>query len=166
MKKYILFLISCLMVVSLLLASCGDTETTGSSTKDDTGNDKVIITETETGQRDEEEGVETGYADPEEPKYGGIHYRIRTSDWNNWDYAAKSDMFVPSWVGEELLGGDWTKGPAGTNENDWTLGYGGFVNTLSVRLPKAGKCRTTKHSSIISAPAFTGGINHRLTAGS
>lgn len=108
MKKYILVLISCLMFVSLLVASCGDKET----------------------ETEEETTVETGYDDPLEPKYGGVHNRIRTSDWNSWDYAAKSDMFCPSWIGEELLGGDWTKGPASTKENDWTLGYGGFTSTL------------------------------------
>jgi peptide/nickel transport system substrate-binding protein len=107
-KKYIVMLVSCLMVVSLLIASCGDKET----------------------ETKEETTVKTEYADPLEPKYGGVHNRIRTSDWNSWDYAAKSDMFAPSWVAEELLGGDWTKGPAGTKENDWTLGYGGFTSTL------------------------------------
>ncbi len=129
-RKFVWLFISCLMVFSMILASCGTTETTGKQVEEDTGSSEVKITETETGGQVNEQTVESGYADPKEPKYGGIHYRIRTSDWNNWDYAAKSDMFVPSWVGEELLGGDWTKGPAGTNENDWTLGYGGFVNTL------------------------------------
>lgn len=117
MKKYILLLVSCLMFVSLLVASCGDKETETEKDKDST--------------------VKTEYADPLTPKYGGTHVRIRTSDWNTWDYAAKSDMFCPAWIGEELLGGDWTRGPAGTKENDWTLGYGGFINTLVGKLAES-----------------------------
>ncbi len=109
MKKHFLyFLLSALMVLSLLIASCGNNNN-------------------ETGENG---GDETVYADPLSPKYGGVHNRIRASDWSAWDYAAKSDMFCAAMMGEELLGGDWTKGPAGTNDNDWTLGYGGFVDTL------------------------------------
>lgn len=109
-KKYLYFLLTGVMLLSLLITSCGDKE---------------------------EPGAGATYADPLEPKYGGIHNRIRTSDWNTWDYGAKSDMFCPSLVGEELLGGDWARGPAGTNENDWTLGYGGFVDMLTGRIAES-----------------------------
>ena len=76
------------------------------------------------------------FDDPTIPKYGGIHNRLRIANWYTWDYAdpAGSDTSIIAMMGEELLGGDWTKGPAGTNENDWTSGYGGFVDTLTGRL--------------------------------
>ncbi len=115
-KKFLYFLLTGLMMVSLVIASCGKEET-----------------ETEKPG----EGETTVYADRLEPKYGGIHNRVRTSDWNTWDYAAKSDMFCASMVCEELLGGDWKKGPAGTQENDWTLGYGGFIDELTGRLAES-----------------------------
>ncbi|MBN2240606.1 MAG: ABC transporter substrate-binding protein [Dehalococcoidales bacterium] len=120
MKKNLLYIfLSCLMIVSLLVASCGG----------DDDAEKEKDTESTT--------VETTYADPETPKYGGTHVRIRTSDWNTWDYASKSDMFCPAWIGEEMLGGDWKIGPAGTGENDWTMGYGGFINTLTGKLAES-----------------------------
>jgi peptide/nickel transport system substrate-binding protein len=78
--------------------------------------------------------VSADYDDPTVPKYGGMHNRIRTSNWDTWDYAIPPYMSDISLMGEELLGGDWTKGPAGTNENDWTSGYGGFTDTLTGRL--------------------------------
>jgi peptide/nickel transport system substrate-binding protein len=76
------------------------------------------------------------YDDPTVPKYGGIHNRLRIANWYTWDYTAPapSDMTMISMIGEELLGGDWEKGPAGTTENDWTSGYGGFMDTLTGRL--------------------------------
>ena len=86
---------------------------------------------------DKEGMVDTVYADYDDstvPEYGGIHNRIRTSNWEVWDYAIPPYMVDISLMGEELLGGDWTKGPAGTNENDWTSGYGGFTDTLTGRL--------------------------------
>jgi peptide/nickel transport system substrate-binding protein len=89
---------------------------------------------------DKEGTVDTVYADYDdsaEPKYGGIHNRIRTSNWEVWDYAIPPYTNDISLMGEELLGGDWTKGPAGTNENDWTSGYGGFTDTLIGRLAES-----------------------------
>ncbi|MFC1946913.1 ABC transporter substrate-binding protein [Chloroflexota bacterium] len=80
--------------------------------------------------------VYANFADPTVPKYGGIHNRLRIANWYTWDYAAPapSDMTIISMMGEELLGGDWAKGPAGTNKNDWTSGFGGFTETLTGRL--------------------------------
>jgi len=109
-KHFLYILLSFLMLSSLLIVSCGDKET---------------------------ENIVTNYADPAVPKYGGIHYRIRTTSWNAWDYAARTDMFNISMMGEELLGGDWTRGPAGANENDWTSGFGGFTDTLVGRLAES-----------------------------
>ena len=88
---------------------------------------------------DTEDVTAFNYADFDDrtkPKYGGIHNRLRIANWYTWDYAdpAGSDATLITMMGEELLGADWTKGPAGTNENDWTSGYGGFMDTLTGRL--------------------------------
>jgi len=83
------------------------------------------------------DAVSADYDDPTVPKFGGIHNRIRTSNWDTWDYAIPPYMSDISLMGEELLGGDWAKGPAGTNENDWTSGYGGFMDTLTGRLAES-----------------------------
>jgi peptide/nickel transport system substrate-binding protein len=90
----------------------------------------------DTDKEDIPDAVFAGLDDPTVPKYGGIHNRLRIANWYTWDYAAPagSDMSIIAIMGEELLGGDWTKGPAGTNENDWTSGYGGFTDRLTGRL--------------------------------
>ncbi|HEY95773.1 MAG TPA: ABC transporter substrate-binding protein [Dehalococcoidia bacterium] len=112
-KKMIWILISCLMVLSLVMASCG-------------------------GGEEEEEG-EGGYASPETPKYGGTFTRIRGGDPRpgEWDYASQSSMFVIDLMGEELLMGDWKRGPAGTNENDWRGGFAGFISMLTGKLAES-----------------------------
>ncbi|MBN2240277.1 MAG: ABC transporter substrate-binding protein [Dehalococcoidales bacterium] len=94
----------------------------------------LLVTSCSEQEPQKEDIEETHYADPTIPKYGGIHHRIRNSNWNSWDYAEPPYMLNISLMGEELLGGDWAKGPAGTGENDWTSGYGGFTDMLTGRL--------------------------------
>ncbi|OGN91061.1 MAG: hypothetical protein A2158_05320 [Chloroflexi bacterium RBG_13_46_14] len=111
-RKTLWLLVSCLMVLSLVIASCG-------------------------GGEEEEEEEEEGYASPTTPKYGGTFTRIRGTDPIGWDYAISRDMFTQMMMGEEMLGGDWKRGPAGTNKNDWTGGFGGFIEQLTGKLAES-----------------------------
>jgi len=119
-KKLLWLLISSFMVLSLLITSCGNGDTEEEAT------DNSGTTQTE-----------TGYADPETPKYGGTFIRFRQADVTTWDYAAGRDMFTIFTMGEELLGGDWKRGPAGTNENDWAGGFAGFISFLTGKLAES-----------------------------
>lgn len=125
-RKILWILVSCLMVLSLILASCGTTETTGGVVEDE-DDDKVIITETETGgpvDDDQEETVDTPSG---EPSYGGSITLSTAVDVNFFD--------PKDWVGggptldltnQRLWDGDWSKGPAGgygTGETDWASSY-------------------------------------------
>ncbi|MFC2070065.1 ABC transporter substrate-binding protein [Chloroflexota bacterium] len=97
-KKIIWILVSCLMVLSLIMASCGTTET-------------------------EEEGeAETG---PEEPEYGGTVNVLQNQEASTFDECA-GGMSGTAWTlnltNEEILEGDWSKGQAGTGEFLWTTG--------------------------------------------
>ncbi|MBI2850273.1 MAG: ABC transporter substrate-binding protein [Chloroflexi bacterium] len=56
----------------------------------------------------------------EKPKYGGTHTFSVTSDSGEFDPAFGSGPAMQPPLGYSvLLGGDWTRGPAGTNETFW-----------------------------------------------
>ena len=94
-RKALWLLVSCLMVLSLMIASCGG------------------------GEEEEEDGDGDVVDTSNVPKYGGVHNRVGLGEYGQIDYAAGQAMFTPLTMGEELLGGDWARGPAGTNENDY-----------------------------------------------
>jgi len=127
------------MVLSLVIASCGTATTEKETVTEEEGSDKVVVTESETGGTSEEKVEEEKelVSDPKTSKYGGTFVRLRIGDINNWDYAAGRDMFTISLMGEELLMGDWKRGPAGTNENDWTGGFAGFISMLTGKLAES-----------------------------
>ena len=109
-KKIILLLISCLIVLSLAVASCGPATV-------------------------EEEEEEMGLLPPEVPKYGGTLTMVYSEPFGfdpyyNFQMECKQ-LFL---CNEELLMGDWTKGPAGTGETDWTSGCLGFAGLLTGQL--------------------------------
>ena len=121
-------LVSCLMVLSLILASCGTTETTG-DVEEDEGDDKVIITETETdtGPTDGGDGITPS---SDRPQYGGTITTREGADPQCCDSFANRMMMgslVLWYAAEQLLKFDWTRGPAGTGE---------FTN-LAVASPEA-----------------------------
>ena len=74
-KKIILMVISCLMVLSLVMASCETAEE--KKVAEDEGPAQVIITEKEVdvGTKQEVE-VEAGFRPADEPKYGGQHVAL------------------------------------------------------------------------------------------
>ncbi|UCD08304.1 MAG: ABC transporter substrate-binding protein [Dehalococcoidales bacterium] len=113
-KKTIWILVSCLIVLSLVIASCGGDADDGTTTEPD----KPTVTE-------------------DTPNYGGTFTRIRRGDINNWDYGTGRDMFTINLMGEELLMGDWKRGPAGTNDNDWSGGFAGFISMLTGKLAES-----------------------------
>ncbi len=61
-------------------------------------------------------------AGPEVPKYGGVFIAAMPRAHDNFDDAMISGSYVPCLhlTNEALSMGDWTKGPAGTNEFDFT----------------------------------------------
>jgi len=118
-KKMMWILVSCLMVLSLILASCGTTETTGGAEEDE-GDDKVIITETETGGTKTEEKEETPVSS-NEPQYGGTLSVVLGGDIMGFDEGTTPDYWdvAGHLTHDELLEGDWAQGPAGTGKFTW-----------------------------------------------
>ena len=71
-KKIIFILVSCMMAVSLVMASCGPAEVEEE--------EEVVVEEEEEEEREEEEVV-TG---EEKPKYGGTITVALSRDISNW----------------------------------------------------------------------------------
>ena len=133
-KKILWMLVSCLMVLSLVITSCGD------GTGDEKAEGETVIGKEVKEEKEEKKETVIKKDDemlsPEIPKYGGVLARIRESDPRGWDYGESGEGKIMN-MGEELLGGDWAKGPAGTNENDWSCGFGGFVNSMTGKLAES-----------------------------
>ena len=115
MRKVIWLIVSCLMVLSLVLASCGPAEEEEEeATPTPTGEEEV--TPTPTG---EEEEVVT--PSPDKPKYGGVLTIAWPTGPYYFDEAFGFIYFTTHafFTNECLTVGDWTRGPAGTNEASW-----------------------------------------------
>jgi len=131
MKRKILWLVvSCLMMVALVLASCGpaeeEEEVTPPPAEDEvtppTEEEEVVVTPPE---GEEMVKVKLTKADGtvvekllEKPRYGGILTDFWTLDPVLFDESFSHQGLAPSLylTNDELLQGDWTKGPSGTGE--------------------------------------------------
>jgi peptide/nickel transport system substrate-binding protein len=109
-------LLSLLVVTAMVLASCGpqtETTTTGETTTIKGVTKYVETTAIKTV-------TPTG---PEKPQYGGVYHGVATADITYFDDTVGNlnTCATLSYTNEELLMGDWTKGPAGTGEAEWML---------------------------------------------
>ena len=116
MKKKIMWIaVSCLMVISLVMASCGP----AAEEEVEIGEAEVVIEEEE---EVEEEVVEEGILPPEVPKYGGVITLCLEGRPGTFDESAgmmHATAHTLKLTNQELMTGDWAKGPAGTGECDW-----------------------------------------------
>ena len=142
MKKRIVWLsLSCLMVAALVLASCGP-----AAEEEDVvtpGEEGVVVPTEEEVAAEEKEMVKATFTkldgtvvekSLEKPKYGGMHIVAMSSDvqgfdegYTGWGQAVCTTLHITN---EELLTGDWTKGPIGTSEASWLANE--FFDRLSV----------------------------------
>lgn len=109
-KKIVWLLVSCLMVVALLLVSCGP------AVEEE---EEVIVTteeEEEVVVPEEEEEVAPA---PEGPEYGGEIRIAFSSGIQGFDEALSLNPYTLGIHNEDLLTGDREKGPGGTGETSW-----------------------------------------------
>jgi peptide/nickel transport system substrate-binding protein len=122
-NKVLWVLLTLLTVMALILASCSTEPTATGETKVVKG--KVTIAPERTTP------TETTHS--EKPQYGGIATIALASDVTAFDEAFGSHPYVTTLkvTNEEMLQGDWTKGPAGTGEADWVLSG---INAMSLKM--------------------------------
>jgi len=126
-KKIVWVVVSCLMVLSLVMASCGPAE----EEEVEVGEEEVTVG---TGEVKVEEGeeVEEVVQPSGVPRYGGTLRLAQTADSTSWDDVVTRGFVQPITfllTNESMWRGDWTKGPAGgygTNECDWLAAYDVF----------------------------------------
>jgi peptide/nickel transport system substrate-binding protein len=123
MKKIIWLAVSLLMVLSLLIASCGKgEEETGGETP--TG-EMVKVTLTK------DDGT-TMTKTVEKPKYGGTATWVGIT-YSHFDPFVNLFMFAQNKyiANEQLMCGDWKRGPAGTDETGLIYGYAGQMKNYT-----------------------------------
>lgn len=114
MKKKIAWVVlSSLMALSLVIASCGPAV----EEEEEEEEGAVVIIEEEEVEEEEEEVVEevTG------PQYGGV-INVIAPEPMGFDevYTVAANTLTMKLTHQELFMGDWARGPAGTSEFDWT----------------------------------------------
>ena len=143
-KRIVWLLVSCLMVAALLLASCGPAAEEEEEVVVIPGEEEEVAPlEEEEVVTEEKEMVKVTFTkldgttvekSLEKPKYGGVHTLAMGGDIMSfdearigWNQAVCSSLLITN---EELVTGDWTRGPIGTNESTWLVNE--FFGRLSV----------------------------------
>ena len=120
-NKSIWLAIMSFMMVAILLASCGQSGTTTTTR----------TTSATTGASD---GTTTGHAAT--PIFGGTLTTATTGDIINWDPTTTSTIFVGHmpYTSSKLIQGDWTKGPQGSGQTSWQIGYLSDISLMTGEL--------------------------------
>jgi peptide/nickel transport system substrate-binding protein len=118
-KKIVWLIISCLMVLSLVITSCGPKETEEQTKVTEEGGQVVITEEKAEEERVVEEKEEL--LPPDVPKYGGVITSVTPGDPMGFDPGITNSVMCGTiyFTHDKLARGDWAKGPAGTGETDW-----------------------------------------------
>jgi peptide/nickel transport system substrate-binding protein len=109
-KKVSLALLTLLTITATILVSCKSDTTT----------------------EEEPETLPPVDSSSEKPQYGGIAYSVLGGDLTTFDeaFGSQSSILSLKLTNEEMLTGDWAKGPAGTNETDFIFGS---INSMSLK---------------------------------
>jgi peptide/nickel transport system substrate-binding protein len=114
-KKLIWVMVSCLMVLSLVIASCGPKV---EQEAEEGAAETVTVTLT---KRD----GSTMTRSVEKPIYGGTMITALAGDYMFWDPYHTQTINVQhlQLTSNELIGGNWVLGPQGTGDTDWAQGW-------------------------------------------
>jgi len=132
-KKFLWIAVSCMMVLSLILASCETTEE--GKVEEEEGPGVIVITETEEVTTSPGEATTVGKVQ-DKPQYGGkltIAVGAAPSAWNPGAVKGASAE-QGALVIEQILGRNWEDGAAGTGEYNFVGGvpeWGGVGGNLA-----------------------------------
>jgi len=118
MKKRIGWLIlSCLMALSLVLASCAPAVTEEEEEEED------VVVEEEEEEEEEEVTEEEKAPVATTPQYGGTINLVRTSDFVGFDpaYTVTWQNYQYNFTHDKMAYGDQTRGPGGTGETGFLV---------------------------------------------
>jgi len=133
-SKAIWLVLSCLIIVVMVMTSCGPATTEEEEGKTIVG--KVVEKEAPP-EKEEPKGTEDigklVVREVGEPKYGGsvgFAHSMPIAGFDDY-YTYASQAITVVLTNEQLVTGDWAKGPAGTNEASW-LYYGTGTYEFSI----------------------------------
>ena len=130
-KKFVWAIVTCLVVFTLLVTSCGEAAT--DKEEEVNGGEEVNGEEEEEVNGGEEEEDTTGKDMVlnsagklvEKPQYGGWYHTALVNDVRGFDDTITTTpayfTFTLNLTHDELCTGDWTKGMQGTGEASWTV---------------------------------------------
>ncbi|MFC1949400.1 ABC transporter substrate-binding protein [Chloroflexota bacterium] len=137
-RKVVWLMVSCMMALSLIMTSCGEAEEeeAGEVGGMEAGGGTVTVTteeEEEGGTTVVEEEEEEEVVTAEAPIYGGKMATVLQREYTAWDPYYMRDIGVGHmmFTCNEYMQGDWTKGPSGTGETDFEIGFLGRVDLLT-----------------------------------
>ncbi len=129
MKKLLWLAVSVLMVLSLVLAACGQATTppTPSTPTAPTAQSTPNTPPTPAQPTQEKPQQEAVKPAADTPKYGGTLTLAIVNDITRWDGVINLGVgAVYQLTNEAIWQGDWSKGPAGTGQTDWMGFYDRF----------------------------------------
>jgi peptide/nickel transport system substrate-binding protein len=139
-KKIVWIMVSCLMVSSLVMMSCGTT-TTETKTEEETGEDKVVITEreVESGETEEVPEEKSELQPPGVPKYGGTYTIATPTDPTSFDDCEQGNSGAQAAVYcyQQPMNLDWTRGPAGSGITDFNSGGGAVEDYMGPEIAES-----------------------------
>ena len=123
-KKILWLVVSCLMALSLVIAACSPAAAPTTPTTPTTPSTPTTPATPTTPVTEQPQKEPTETAKPT-PKYGGTITLSGGDPTAGWDPTKAQAIRVGhmQYTSNELLGGDWTKGPQGTGETTWELGF-------------------------------------------
>ncbi len=133
-KKFVWIVVSCLMVLSLMIASCVPKQ----AAKEVEVGKKEVVTAPEEKVAEKVVEEKPGLLPPEVPKYGGWACLLG-SDPTGFDegHTFGGGIGMLYLTNEGLTTGNWAKGLAGTGETDWWAGYGGNLDFMTGALAES-----------------------------